>query len=189
MNDPATKCPLWNVDCEEIRPIDGGLTHWIDSSRAGGDYVIGFDLMNQLSNGIYCLTDAQKAAVTTWLDKERKRLGDSPGPGKLVRLTNEIVEQAQNDELIPLSPDVRIRRMLRSIAALVPRGDWLPKARVTGSNRVLADTESISRNDAELLIDELISRQYVVECDGNVRVTLEGHTEATTKTPPEGAAE
>lgn len=173
------KCPLWNVDCKVSLLGGDNLSYLIDSPRAGGNYLIDFELYHQLKRNLLPLTDTVRTLLTTWLVDRRKDLERSGRLGNLVRLQRDVVERAIEGKMKKLSPKQRVRRLLFKLANMRDKGEWFQVIGLERNPALLAETESINHQDAAMLIDRLIELKLVDQGNDSglreVRVSFEGH--------------
>ena len=162
------KCPIWGTDCTTTPSGYGSVIH---SKRAGGRYVIMIDTQRQLASKRFGLkNDRERAILTTWI-LSRQREGDAP------EVSREIIDRVQNRELKPISPVIRAEKLLRYLGETVDPGIQVSIRDLVADDEVLALTESVSEEDASLIVEWLDGRGWLSmsSSGGIVKVTLDGY--------------
>lgn len=170
------KCPIWNVDCKVLLGSPD-LSYVIDSPRTGGKYLVDFELYQQLTHNLFPLTNTSRVLLTTWLVDKRNELEQNEEKEYLVRLQRDVVERAIKGKMKKLSPNERIRRLLFRLADRGERGQWFNVMALWTNITLLAETESINRQDADMLVDRLVELRLLNRRNNEISARIGGLTE------------
>jgi len=162
------ECPIWGVRCKEVNVVHDTKDHHVQSSRAGGRYIIATNALRVVQEW----NNLEKAKLSRWIYKQNQ-LGNTP------KIVSAVVQQVPNWPMPSVSE--RIDYLLQ-FAESKTRGAIGNS--VQRSNEMLVTTVSSNPQELFYLIQQademgllriLKLQSSVGGCGGIKQITIDGY--------------
>ena len=159
------RCPIWGTDCKVLPTSD--MSQLVDSPRAGGKYLIGYEVDKQLKLSLIHIENDQRVLLTAWIVAQHQEGVELP------RLTQDIIERVGEQQ--PLRPYEKSDLMLLRLTSKWKIGQTINRLKIVHDPAVLAVTQCVSEEEADLLLQYLHDSEYIRYNKDFVRVMVPGY--------------